>query len=94
MFEQVCNRTRSPSASLLFKGQATKYRTVEWPVDCKNGSRVVANRDPQVISGAVSARPLEKRERGRRSNLKIVFLDPSGLGLVTEGAFSSGVSPS
>ena len=92
MFEQVCNRTRSPSASLLFKGQATKYRTVEWPVDCKNGSRVVANRDPQVISGAVSARPLEKRERGRRSNLKVVFLDPSGLGLVTGGAFSSGVS--
>ena len=77
MFEQVCNRTRSPSASLLFKGQATKYTTVEWPIDCKNGSRVVAYRDPQVILLTVSARPLEKRERGRGSNLKIVFLQAS-----------------
>ena len=35
-FEQVCNRTRSSSASLLFKAQATKHTTVAWPV-CKNG---------------------------------------------------------
>jgi len=84
MFEQVCNRTRSPSASLLFESQATKHTTVEWPVDCKNGSRVVANLDPQVILGTGSARPLENRERGGGgANLKIVFLDPSGLGLVT-----------
>ena len=46
MFEQVCNRTRSPSAALLFESQATKHATVEWPDDCKNGSRVVANLDP------------------------------------------------
>ena len=69
MFEQVCNRTRSPSASLLFKGQATKYTTVEWPVDCKNGSRVVANRDPQVILGGRLSQT--RREEGNGAGVKL-----------------------
>ena len=29
---EVCNKTRSPSASLLFKGQGTEHITVKWPI--------------------------------------------------------------
>ena len=29
---QVCNKTRSPPASRLFKGQDTKHTTVKWPI--------------------------------------------------------------
>ena len=28
---KVCNKTRSPAASLLFKGQGTEQTTVKWP---------------------------------------------------------------
>ena len=28
---KVCNKTRSPPASLLFKGQGTEHTTVKWP---------------------------------------------------------------
>ena len=30
---KVCNITRSPLASLLFKGLATKHTTVKWTID-------------------------------------------------------------
>ena len=29
--KKVCNKTRSPAASLLFKGQGTEQTTVKWP---------------------------------------------------------------
>ena len=29
---KVCNKTRSPSASLLLKGQGTEHITVKWPI--------------------------------------------------------------
>ena len=29
---QVCNKTRSPPSSRLFKGQGTKHTTVKWPI--------------------------------------------------------------
>ena len=29
---KVCNKTRSPPASLLFKGQGTEHTTVKWPI--------------------------------------------------------------
>ena len=29
---QVCNKTRSPPAWRLFKGQGTKHTTVKWPI--------------------------------------------------------------
>ena len=29
---KVCNKTRSPPASLVFKGQGTEYTAVKWPV--------------------------------------------------------------
>ena len=28
--KKVCNKTRSPPASLLFKGQGTEHTTVKW----------------------------------------------------------------
>ena len=31
--KEVCNKTRSPRASLLFKGQGTEYTTVKWPIE-------------------------------------------------------------
>ena len=30
--KKVCNKTRSPPASLLFKGQGTEHTTVKWPI--------------------------------------------------------------
>ena len=30
--KKVCNKTRSPPASLLFKGQGTEHATVKWPI--------------------------------------------------------------
>ena len=30
--KKVCNKTRSPPASLLFKGQGTEPTTVKWPI--------------------------------------------------------------
>ena len=30
--KKVCNKTRSPPASLLFKGQGTEFTTVIWPI--------------------------------------------------------------
>ena len=33
MKNKVCNKTRSPPASLLFKGQGTKHTTVKWPIE-------------------------------------------------------------
>ena len=30
--KKVCNETRSPPASLLFKGQSTEHRTLKWPI--------------------------------------------------------------
>ena len=31
--KKVCNKTRSPPASLLFKGQGTEHTTVKWSVE-------------------------------------------------------------
>ena len=32
MNRKVCNKTRSPPASLLFKGQGTEHTTVKWSI--------------------------------------------------------------
>ena len=29
---KVCNKTRSPPASHIFKGQGTEHTTVKWPI--------------------------------------------------------------
>ena len=39
---KVCNKTRSPPAALLFKGQGTEHTTVKGPISdniCKRYSR-------------------------------------------------------
>ena len=33
---KVCNKTRSPPAWLLFKGQGTEHTTVKWPITTKH----------------------------------------------------------
>ena len=35
---KVCNKTRSPLASLLFKGQGTEHTTVKWPIEAEGFS--------------------------------------------------------
>ena len=37
---KVCNKTRSPPASILFKGQGTKHTIVKWPINFNIGAVV------------------------------------------------------
>ena len=58
--KKVCNKTRSPPASLLFKGQGTLHTTVKWPIiqlilGIRKTSREAA--DPRVIRRHRIGRP-------------------------------------
>ena len=37
--KKVCNKTRSPPSSLLFRGQGTEHTTVKWPISKLRGAK-------------------------------------------------------
>ena len=38
---KICNKTRSPPASLLFNGQGPEHTTVKWPIALSSEQRFV-----------------------------------------------------